>query len=54
MLTNIWRFNAVTGCWMLVRDCYKENARRWLEIFKGDEPGVVFKVSKKRPSKRPD
>lgn len=53
-ITNIWRYNAATGYWMLVRDCYRENAKRWKEIFEGDEPGIAFKVSKKRPVKKPE
>lgn len=53
MLTNIWRFNATLGYWQPVRDTYPENAARWLEILQGDEPGTVFKVAKKRPTKAP-
>lgn len=52
-LTNIWKYNTVSGCWMLVRDTYKENSKRWLEILKGDEPSVQFKISKRRPVKAP-
>ncbi|MGV8390771.1 hypothetical protein ACV34G_31920, partial [Pseudomonas aeruginosa] len=52
-LTNIWRWNAQAGYWALVRDAYRENVARWLEIFRSDEPGVVFKASKKRPHKSP-
>ena len=52
-LTNIWKYNPITGGWMLVRDSYKENAATWLRIFQGDEPSVIFKVSKRRPIKAP-
>ena len=52
-LTNIWKYNPATGSWTLVRDSYKENAPRWMEIFQGDEPDAVFKISKKRPVKSP-
>lgn len=52
-LTNIWRYNVVSGGWELVRDTYLENAERWLEILRGDEPGVTFKAAKKRPTKAP-
>lgn len=52
-LTNIWRWNPTGGYWALVRDSYRENVARWLAIFQGDEPGAVFKVSKRRPTKGP-
>ena len=52
-LTNIWRYNARSGYWELVRDTYPENTARWLEILRGDEPGVTFKAAKKRPTKAP-
>lgn len=52
-LTNIWRYSPTTGGWTLMRDTYKENANRWLEILQGDEPGVVFKIAKRRPTKEP-
>lgn len=52
-LTNIWRWNARAGYWALVRDTYTDNAANWLAVFRGDEPGVTFKASKKRPVKGP-
>ena len=52
-LTNIWRYDPITGGWNLMRDTYKENAARWLEICQQDEPGAVFKVSKRRPVNPP-
>lgn len=53
LLTNIWRWEPVTGYWKLVRDCYKDRAEAWLKIFRGDEPDVTFKASKRRPIKPP-
>lgn len=53
LLTNIWRWNATAGYWALVRDAYPENVARWLDILSGDEPGTVFKASRKRPVKAP-
>lgn len=52
-LTNIWRYDAHNGEWNLMRDTYKENAQRWLEILQGDEPGAVLKIAKRRPTKEP-
>ena len=52
-LVNIWRYDKVTGYWNLVRDCYRENAKRWLEIFRQDEPDVTFKAQRRRPVKAP-
>lgn len=52
-LTNIWRYDAHNGEWNLMRDTYKENAQRWMEIMQGDEPGAVFKIAKRRPTKEP-
>lgn len=53
MLINIWRWEPVEGYWKLMRDCYKDRAASWLKIFRGDEPGRVFKASKRRPIKAP-
>lgn len=52
-LVKIWSYNEVTGYWVYVRDCYKEQVKDWLRIFKGDEPAKVFKACKTRPSKAP-
>lgn len=52
-LTNLWRYDAHNREWNLMRDTYKENAQRWLEILQGDEPGAVFKIAKRRPTKEP-
>lgn len=38
---------------MLVRDCWIDNAHRWLNVFRGDEPGEHFKISKSRPKMNP-
>lgn len=48
-LTKIWSYNAITGYWKLERDCYFERREDWLRIFRGDEPGKVFKASRVRP-----
>lgn len=47
--TYLWKFNRVTGFWLMVRDSLIENAERWLEIYQGDEPEEFFTLSKKRP-----
>ncbi len=52
-LTNLWRWEPTTGYWKLMRDCYKDRAQAWLKIYQGDEPGRVFKLSKRRPIKAP-
>lgn len=52
-LTNIWRYDADNREWNLMRDTYKDNAERWLVILQGDEPGAVFKIAKRRPTKEP-
>jgi len=53
MLTNIWRYNPVTGCWRLARDAYRESAKTWLKLLQDDEPGVHFKISDRRPKTPP-
>lgn len=57
---NLWRFNNVTGYWILVKQIeIVENAETWLAIFEKDEPidqfGCKnhFKLSKTKPRKRP-
>jgi hypothetical protein len=52
-LTNIWAYDRASGGWRLVRDTYKDNAARWLEILRGDDPGTAYKVSKRRPVAAP-
>lgn len=51
--TYLWKYNKVTGYWVMVRDSLVENAKRWLEIFQGDEPDEHFKVAKTRPKAAP-
>ena len=52
-LVNIWRYDPHNGEWNLIRDTYKENAARWLEIMRADEPGATFRAAKRRPVKPP-
>lgn len=53
-LVKIWRYNTATGYWALMRDCYKENAGKWLDILQGDEPDATFKATNRRPTKAPE
>lgn len=53
LLKKIWRFNPITGYWGYERDSYPENVDRWLELLRGDEPGVAFRESPTRPQGQP-
>lgn len=48
-MLNLWRYNAITGFWRLVRECNNENAEAWLLIFQTDEPDARFVLCKRRP-----
>jgi len=46
---KLWRYNKITGYWILMRDCASNNAAQWLEVFQADEPKEYFKLSNKKP-----
>jgi hypothetical protein len=46
---KLWRYNAVTGYWNLVRTCDDATATQWLALFVSDEPSASFKLSKRQP-----
>lgn len=53
--TKLWEYNAITGYWKVARTIENEaDAKAWLRVFQKDEPGKNFKISKTRPSKRPN
>ncbi len=52
-MIHLWRYNATTGYWALARSCTPEDAARWLEIWRRDEPKVSFVLAKRRPRKSP-
>ena len=50
--TKLWsyRWSFARGWqWQLERECYIETSLEWLDVFKKDEPDIVFKLSKKKP-----
>ena len=46
---KLWRYNPVTGYWVLVRIVSDETAAAWLATFQADEPTVQFKLSRTKP-----
>lgn len=46
---KLWKYNEITGYWVIVRNVIPEHAERWLEIFKEDDPNGKYCISKKRP-----
>lgn len=46
---KLWKYNKITGYWVLVRDCAEDTADTWLFIFQKDEPNEIFKLSKTKP-----
>lgn len=49
MSLRLWRLNPITGLWSVARAVTAETASEWLAIWRKDEPGVEFKVSKNKP-----
>lgn len=46
------RYSAAKGKhWQEERSCAEDNVQAWLAVFRGDEPGVLFIASKRRPAK---
>lgn len=37
--------------WKLERECLESTAQQWLEVFRKDEPEVLFVVSHNKPRK---
>lgn len=48
----LWRLHPVTGYWRIAQGPFvnAESAERYLEVFQQSEPGVTFKLSRKRPA----
>ena len=46
---TLWKYNKITGYWVAVRSVTDETKEQWLALFKRDEPGELFKVSKHKP-----
>lgn len=52
-MTNLWKYNKVTGYWNHERKCDSATAKDWLIVYQKDEPEETFKLSKNKPTKRP-
>ena len=52
-MTKLWKYNRITGYWVLMRDCFFDRRADWLRIFQSDEPGETFKASRNRPVSPP-
>ena len=48
-VVKLWKYNRVTGYWVLVRDCYRDRVQDWMRIFQSDEPNEIFRASNRRP-----
>lgn len=52
---KIWsfRYSVAHGYnWVIERECQESGALQWLEIFRKDEPNVLFLASIRKPPKR--
>lgn len=50
---KLWsrRYSPARGnFWKIERDVTDETAQGWLAVFRKNEPGVIFLVSKRKPS----
>jgi hypothetical protein len=45
----LWRYNRVTGYWVQVRRVEDATAEEWLRIYREDDQGTLYVVSKRRP-----
>ena len=52
-MIGLWKYNTATGYWKLERNCDDATAQTWLNIFKRDEPGTAFKLSRSKPKDTP-
>ena len=52
-MITLWKYNKVTGYWIVCRQCEEDTAQSWLTIFKQDEPGSMFVLSRRKPSQPP-
>lgn len=44
---GLWKYNKVTGMWVLQRTCENENnAHQWLMIFSDDDPDEHFCIAR--------
>jgi hypothetical protein len=50
---KLWRYNRITGYWIVQRAVNFDTATRWLAIFERDEPGESFLIGSKRPTRPP-
>ena len=51
-MLKIWsrRFSVARGNhWQYERDCQEENLQAWLNIFREDEPNVIFIANNRKP-----
>lgn len=50
---RLWRFNRVTGLWVVERACEPGTGKDWLAVFRKDQPAETFILALRRPSKAP-
>lgn len=52
---GLWRYNTITGYWVMERSCAPDTANEWLHIFQCQSEGSIhlYKLAKKRPTKAP-
>ena len=50
---KLWKYNPVTGYWIIAREVQSNTAKQWLAVFQKDEPHAHFKLSKNRPNTKP-
>ncbi len=51
---KLWRWKQRAGVWEVARAIENEqDAPRWVKIFTSSEPGAIFELSRRRPSKSP-
>lgn len=48
--TKLFRFNEVTGAWVLERTCDADTAQQWLAVYRKDSPAEKFVLADKRPT----
>ena len=51
---RLWKYNQITGLWDYQRTVTEETQDKWLGIFRQDEPGEYFKISRSTPRFAPD
>lgn len=53
-MVTLWRFNKVSGLWVMERACDTVTAEAWLALYQDDAPNEAFMLSVYKPKHKPE